>query len=495
MAKRAIKAGSTDQTIDVFIPSSASTTGAGLTGLVYNSAGLTCYYRKGATGSATALTLATQTVGGAHSDGGFVEVDATNMPGVYRLDLSDTIVASAGMVTLLLKGATNMAPVPVELEVVAYDPFDSVRLGLTALPNAAAEAAGGLFTRGTGAGQINQDANGRINVNVRAWLDTACATPTVAGVPEVDPTHVRGTAISSAAVAGFFPCDLFYLNSQADPVDIAGGFFGGYGTIGDIFMNSLSWSGAMTAIDMTKINSIPAAIRANTAQAGASGTITLDASASAVNDFYNGALIYLTGGTGAGQYAIITDYVGATKVASILPSWRTTPDNTTAFAIYPNGMVDLQSVGLTRGYEPSVPGAVLANLYYINDFGDGVPGLAILGDDYYTDGVVDVNLTQVGGNPLAATTAGYVPADVRYIVGALVNTGTAQLGVNVVSAGGTTWASGSITSGVVAANAATEIAQAVLTEAASAPIASDVKKINSVTVDGAGTAADPWGPV
>lgn len=35
----------------------------------------------------------------------------------------------------------------------------------TALPDAAAEAAGGLFTRGTGAGQINQDANGRIDTH------------------------------------------------------------------------------------------------------------------------------------------------------------------------------------------------------------------------------------------------------------------------------------------------------------------------------------------
>ncbi len=45
---------------------------------------------------------------------------------------------------------------------------DAVRAGLTALPNAAAEAAGGLFTRGSGAGQVNQDANGRLDANVAA---------------------------------------------------------------------------------------------------------------------------------------------------------------------------------------------------------------------------------------------------------------------------------------------------------------------------------------
>lgn len=122
MAKKLILAGSTDQTVDIFIQDSSSTTGAGLTGLVYNSASLVCYYRKGATGSATQLNLATQTVGGAHSDGGFVEIDPTNMPGMYRLDLSDTIVDTAGSATLMLKGATNMAPLTLELQLTGFNP-------------------------------------------------------------------------------------------------------------------------------------------------------------------------------------------------------------------------------------------------------------------------------------------------------------------------------------------------------------------------------------
>lgn len=58
----------------------------------------------------------------------------------------------------------------------AMDFDDAVRGGLTALPNAAAEAAGGLYTRGTGAGQINQDGNGRIDTNIAAIsADTTAA--------------------------------------------------------------------------------------------------------------------------------------------------------------------------------------------------------------------------------------------------------------------------------------------------------------------------------
>ena len=58
--------------------------------------------------------------------------------------------------------------------------------GFSALPDAAAEASGGLYTRGTGTGQVNQPANGMIDGNVVRWLGTAASTPTVAGVPNVN---------------------------------------------------------------------------------------------------------------------------------------------------------------------------------------------------------------------------------------------------------------------------------------------------------------------
>ena len=86
--------GATSQTIDIFVQDSSSSTGAGLTGLAYNTANLKCYYRRGATGTPTAITLATQTVGGAWSSGGFVAVDGTNAPGQIRFDVPDAVLAS-----------------------------------------------------------------------------------------------------------------------------------------------------------------------------------------------------------------------------------------------------------------------------------------------------------------------------------------------------------------------------------------------------------------
>lgn len=79
--------GSTSNVIEVEIRSKVSSpVGMGLTGLAYNTAGLTmCYSRDGA--AVVAIPLVTQTVTGAYSSGGFVEKDAVKWPGLYRVDV------------------------------------------------------------------------------------------------------------------------------------------------------------------------------------------------------------------------------------------------------------------------------------------------------------------------------------------------------------------------------------------------------------------------
>lgn len=120
--KLALKGGATDVTLYVFVQDTSQTDGSGLTGLVWNTSGLTCYYVR-ERGTPTALTLATlASATAAHADGGFIAADGTNMPGVYRLDLSDTIIASGSdSAVLMLKGATNMAPVLVEIQLTGVD--------------------------------------------------------------------------------------------------------------------------------------------------------------------------------------------------------------------------------------------------------------------------------------------------------------------------------------------------------------------------------------
>lgn len=115
------QAGTTSQTIYVRIQDSSSSTGAGKTGLVFNTSSLTAYYvRRG--GASTAITLVTQTVTGAWTSGGFVEVDSTNQPGLYRLDVPNAcLAASADQVIITLRGASGMVDRPVLIELTAWN--------------------------------------------------------------------------------------------------------------------------------------------------------------------------------------------------------------------------------------------------------------------------------------------------------------------------------------------------------------------------------------
>ena len=154
--KISILAGAASQTVNVFIRNSGSSTGAGLTGLVFNSAGLTAYYAlpKAAAVQITLATLAAVT--SSYSSGGFKEIDATNMPGWYRFDIPDAALASGRYVDIHFQGAASMAPCPVEIELTAWNNQDAVRGGLSAMPNAAAGASGGL--------PLSADSSGRVDV-------------------------------------------------------------------------------------------------------------------------------------------------------------------------------------------------------------------------------------------------------------------------------------------------------------------------------------------
>lgn len=112
-----VKAGTTSKIIEVFISDSSSGTGAGLAGLAYNTAGLSVYYhRSGSSTASTSVTLATMTLG-TWVSGGFVAIDGTNMPGWYAFGIPDAALASgAKAVDLHFKGATNMVPLPITIK-------------------------------------------------------------------------------------------------------------------------------------------------------------------------------------------------------------------------------------------------------------------------------------------------------------------------------------------------------------------------------------------
>jgi hypothetical protein len=147
-----IKAGTTD--VSVILRFLDSADGTPELGVSAATSGLTIEYRR-ELGSETAITPSNGTaVNAAHSDGAFIHIG----DGYYRLDIPDAACASSSGVrgVLIHAVATSMVAVAAYIVLTGYDPYDSVRAGLTALPNAAADAAGGLPI--SDAGGLDMDA-------------------------------------------------------------------------------------------------------------------------------------------------------------------------------------------------------------------------------------------------------------------------------------------------------------------------------------------------
>lgn len=157
--KLARKVGATSQIFQIFIQDSSSATGAGLTGLLFNTASLAAYYHRDTDTTATAITLVTMTVG-TFTSSGFKEIDATNMPGWYQFCPPNTALASgAASVGFHLKGATNMAPLPIEVDLDAQ-------------------------------------------VDVTFWNGTVVATPATAGVPDINVKNINNVAAATPGASG-----------------------------------------------------------------------------------------------------------------------------------------------------------------------------------------------------------------------------------------------------------------------------------------------------
>lgn len=130
-------------------------------------------------------------------------------------------------------------------------------------------------------------------------------------------------------------------------------------------------------------------IRKATAQAGDTSEITLDASASAVDDFYNGTLLHIVGGTGVNQARIITGYIGATKVATVGEAWGTNPSSDSVFIIIPGGNA-AADVNVTQWNgaavaTPSVAGVPEVDLTHVGGATTNVAALATNVDAILTD--------------------------------------------------------------------------------------------------------------
>lgn len=149
---RQVQKGSTD--VSVVIRIVDETDGTPETGVEHNTTGIDLWYRREGAAKVSITEAALASLTTAHTDGGIEHIG----DGYYRLDIADAAFATGASSVMIGGAVTGMIVMGTEVQLVDFDPEDSVRLGLTAMPNAAAGAAGGLPN--------DTDANGRVRIVV-----------------------------------------------------------------------------------------------------------------------------------------------------------------------------------------------------------------------------------------------------------------------------------------------------------------------------------------
>lgn len=236
--KLARKVGSTSQILQIFVRDSSSSTGGGLTGLAFNTASLTAYYHRDTDTTATAISLVTMTVG-TFTSSGFKEIDATNMPGWYQFCPPNAALASgAASVVCHLKGASNMAPLPLEIDLDAQVDLTHILGTAVSTPatagildvnakninNVATTSVTTInanqgttqplnFTGTAGSALVKSDmvdvagaavsaTTAQIGVNVVNWNNTVVATPATAGIPDINVKNINNVAAATPGASG-----------------------------------------------------------------------------------------------------------------------------------------------------------------------------------------------------------------------------------------------------------------------------------------------------
>ena len=247
-------AGATSNILQIFIADSSSTTGAGLTGIVFNTSGLTAYYHRDGDTTATSIALVTMTVG-TFTSSGFKEIDSTNMPGWYQFCPPDAAFSTGKSVGFHLKGVTNMAPLPIEVDLWAIDPQVATNAGITALPTTAVTTNASLLTSGTGTDQLSVT-SGRIDAG--KILGTTISTPATAGILDVNVKNMNNVAATSITTINANQGTTQPLNFtgtagsalvKSDMVDVAGSAVSA--TTAQIGVNVVNWNNTVVATPAT----------------------------------------------------------------------------------------------------------------------------------------------------------------------------------------------------------------------------------------------------
>ena len=170
--KRKLTAGLTGVSLPIFVNDTTSTTGGGLAGLVFGTAGLVAEYRRQGQATWQPITLVAGTLG-TYLSGSFVADGA--LAGAYEFCPPDAcLAASARWVAIRLRGAANMLPVLMEIELDAVNYQDGAAFGLSRIDAAVSSRstfAGGAVASVTGTVNATLVAAGADAIQVEAGIN------------------------------------------------------------------------------------------------------------------------------------------------------------------------------------------------------------------------------------------------------------------------------------------------------------------------------------
>lgn len=234
--------------------------------------------------------------------------------GQYYYEFTTSEVDTLGWVAVNIEKATVSRDYNAVVQIMAYDALDSVRLGLTALPNVAAGANGGLPT-GNASGQVTM-----------AGTATGAITSSSFTAGAIDASAIATDAITSAEL------------SASAVTEIAAGVWdepyashltaGTFGKLMDIIRKSIYITEGQVA--------------ASGAPANATNYFRTNLTSS-VDGSYEGQTILFTSGTLIGQSSIVNTFTQTNGVITLVDALTSTPASTDNFVL----------IGSSHAYQPA----------------------------------------------------------------------------------------------------------------------------------------------
>lgn len=259
----------------IYLPIKDSTTFLGKTALAFGTGGLIIGYTR-SRAAFVQITLITQTVTGAYASGGFVKVDDTNAPGLYRLDLPNAALATGvDSLTVTWTGAGTQEG-EVQVDLTDYDPNQVDKTGFSLSSAAILAIWEQAFSALTTAGTIGKKLTDGITGDIYARLGAPSGTIASDIASVQSDTNDIQARLPAALVSGKIPASLTAAGLDTDAVtEIVTAIFAR--TMPLLANGSVTYAQLVTAIASAFFN------KSNGPARGTAGTVNIRNGADSAN--------------------------------------------------------------------------------------------------------------------------------------------------------------------------------------------------------------------